>query len=88
MYSENSPNVFGLIYFLFGSALTTTDKSTTIAFFFFEWWFEFNFTNLLELLEIYFDEWYIDPSVKVDGKFVTLLLNNLLTCSSRLGIEN
>ena len=32
-YSENSPNIFSLIDFLFNSALTTTDKSTTIVFF-------------------------------------------------------
>ena len=85
MYLENSPNVFRLIDFMFDSALTTTDKSTTIAFFSSSGGSSITSGICLNVLRrSHFDEWYIKPpSVKADGKFVTSLLNTLLTCSSR-----
>ena len=83
-YSEIFLNVFGLIDFLFDSALTTIDKSTTIAFFPSSGGSSITSGSCLNhLRKSDFDEWYIEPpSVKVDWKFATLLLNTHLSCSS------
>ena len=83
MYSENSPNVFGLIDFLFDSALTTTDHSATIGCFSTGGSSITSGICLNHLRKSDFDEWYIEPlSIKADGKFVTSLLNTLFTCYS------